>query len=61
MGKDRYRVIRKFKCCEEIMVVVKMENATHVMTESEWKWIYGILHPERWKDNVKSLDNIKTV
>lgn len=60
MRTNKYRVIRKFKCCGDIMVIVKMKGATHIMTEAEWKRVYGILHSERWKDNVRDLDNIKT-
>lgn len=29
-------------------VVIKMENAAHVISKSEWKTTYGKLHPERW-------------
>ena len=29
-------------------VVVKLKNATHVMSETDWRKTYGKLHPERW-------------
>lgn len=29
-------------------VTVRLENGIHVMPETDWKKIYGKLHPERW-------------
>ena len=43
-------VIGDFIYCGKYMVVVKLENAAHVMSYDEWKSIYGKLHPERWKN-----------
>ena len=42
-------VVGNFKVNGTDYVVVKLENATHVMTETDWKKTYGTLHPERWK------------
>ena len=42
-------IIASFICCEKYMVVVKLENGTHVIPYEEWKWVYGQLHPELWK------------
>lgn len=39
MNENINCVINKFKCYGKIMVVVKLRNATHVMSSSEWKWI----------------------
>lgn len=41
-------VVGKFTINGTDYVVVKMENATHVMPETDWKKCYGALHPERW-------------
>lgn len=42
-------IIRSFICQGKYMVVVKLENGVHVMEYDEWKFVYGKLHPERWK------------
>lgn len=42
-------VVGKFTTNGINYVVVKMENATHVMPETDWKKTYGKLHPERWR------------
>lgn len=39
MNENINCVINKFKCYGKIMVVVRLRNATHVMSLSEWKWI----------------------
>ena len=41
-------VVGNFKVNGTDYVVVKLENATHVMPETDWKKCYGKLHPERW-------------
>lgn len=41
-------ILGKFTTNGVDYVVVKLENATHVMTEMDWKKTYGKLHPERW-------------
>ena len=41
-------VVGKFTTNGTNYVVVKLENATHVMLETDWKNTYGKLHPERW-------------
>ncbi len=39
MNENKSCVINKFRCYGKIMVVVRLKNATHVMSLSEWKWI----------------------
>ena len=34
---------------EKHIVVVKIGGNAHVMDESELRWVYGCLHPEKWK------------
>ena len=51
-------IIASFVCCEKYMVVVKLEHGTHVMPYEEWKWAYGQLHLELWK-NDKRIKNEK--
>lgn len=41
-------VVGKFTVNGVYYVVVKLENATRVMPEVDWKKTYGRLHPERW-------------
>ena len=41
-------IVGKFTTNGTDYVVVKLENATHVMTEMDWRKTYGKLHPERW-------------
>lgn len=41
-------VVGKFTVNGVYYVVVKLENATHVMPEVDWKKTYGRLHLERW-------------
>lgn len=46
--EDKNMVVGKFTTNGTDYVVVKLENATHVMPEVDWKKTYGKLHPERW-------------
>lgn len=41
-------IIGKFTTNGIDYVVVKMENATHVMSKTDWKKCYSKLNPERW-------------
>lgn len=49
MNKEN-NIIGAFECCGSKMVIVKMKNATHVMSLNEWKRVYGHLNPGRWKN-----------
>ena len=42
-------IIGKFMVGEEKHVIVTMNHATHTMPETDWKRLYGNLHPEKWK------------
>ena len=57
MGRE---IVGDFICCGVYMVVVKLENAVHVMPYDEWKAVYGKLHPERWKDGKRVRKEKKT-
>ena len=46
--EDKIMIVGKFTTNGTDYVVVKLENATHVMLETDWKKTYGKLHPERW-------------
>lgn len=39
MKENKKEVIGKFKCYGEIMVIVRLDHAAHVMTLKEWEWI----------------------
>ena len=41
-------IVGKFAINGTDYIVVKMESATHVMPEMDWKKVYGKLHPEKW-------------
>lgn len=48
-GGNLKMIISKFIKNGEEWVIVKLNNATHLMSEREWKWTYGKLHPEKWQ------------
>lgn len=47
--EDNKVIVGRFTTNGIDYVVVKLENATHVMPETDWRKTYGKLHPERWK------------
>lgn len=49
-------VIGNFIYNKRVLVVVKLEHGTHVMDFSEWKRVYGKLHPEHWIKKPERLD-----
>lgn len=53
MGNGRYEIVGTYISHEKYMFIVKLEQGTHVMPEEDWKWIFGQLRPERWKDSVR--------
>lgn len=57
MRVNEYKIVGKFECNGKLMIIVKMENATHIMPEIEWKWIYSKLHSDRW-ENEKQGQNV---
>lgn len=54
---DEYKVVGKFltksyATGETVkMVVVQDSRGACVMLETEWKWIYGRQHMEKWRRN----------
>ena len=55
--ENEYKVVGKFLSPSQItgeivkMVVVQDSRGACVMPETEWKWIYGRQHQNRWKKN----------
>ena len=49
---DEYKVISEFYCNGKQMVIVRIGNAAHVMSQEEWHKIYGRNHQERWKTKI---------
>ena len=53
--KNEYKVVGKFLSLSKItgemvrMIVVQDDRGACVMTEDEWKWVYGRQHRDRWK------------
>lgn len=56
---DGYNVVDEFCCCGKQMVTVRTGNTAHVMSQDEWRKIYGRNHPERWKDGNRVKRNRK--
>lgn len=55
--ENEYKVVGKFLSPSKItgetvkMVVVQDSRGACVMPETEWKWIYGRQHMEKWRIN----------
>lgn len=49
---DEYEVISEFCCCGNQMVSVRIGSAAHVMSQEEWRKVYGRNHQDRWKKKV---------
>lgn len=41
---DEYKVIKEFECHGKQMVIVRIGNAAHVMSQEEWHKVYGRNH-----------------
>lgn len=52
MENKEYELISKFKCNGKSMVIVRIGNAAHVMSQDEWRKIYGRNHQDKWKNKV---------
>lgn len=50
---DEYKVVEEFLCCGKQMVTVRIGNAAHVMSQEEWRIVYGRNHPERWENGIR--------
>lgn len=54
---DEYKVVGKFLSPSKISgemiktVVVQDKRGARIMSEDEWKWVYGRQHQNRWKKN----------
>ena len=49
---DEHEVISEFCCCGKQMVSVRFGSAAHVMSQEEWRKVYGRNHQNRWKKKV---------
>lgn len=49
---SEYKVIKEFDCYGKTMVIVRIGNAAHVMSQEEWHKIYGRNHQDKWKVKV---------
>lgn len=49
---NEYKVISKFECHGEQMVIVRTGNTAHVMSLEEWHKVYGRSHQEKWETKV---------
>lgn len=46
---NEYEVVGRFDCHGIDMVIIRMGDATHVMSTDDWKKVWGRLHPGRWE------------
>lgn len=49
---DEYKVIKEFEYHGKPMVTVRIGNAAHVMSQEEWRKVYGRNHQDRWNTKV---------
>ena len=49
---DGYKVIKEFECHGKQMVTVRIGCAAHIMSQEEWRKVYGRNHQEKWKTKV---------
>ena len=49
---DEYTVISEFYCNGKQMVIVRIGNSAHAMSQEDWHKIYVRNHQERWKTKV---------
>lgn len=49
---DEYKVISEFYCCGKMMVTIRNGSAAHVMSQEEWRKVYGRNHQDRWNTKV---------
>lgn len=47
MMNDEYEVIKEFECHGKPMVIVRIGNAAHVMSQEEWRKVYGRNHQNK--------------
>lgn len=46
-----YKIIRRFKINETKMIIIRLKNGTHIMSEKEWGRVYKCLYPKKIKAN----------
>lgn len=62
---NEYKVVGKFLSPSKItgemvrMIVVQDDRGACVMTEDEWKWVYGRQHRDRWNKNDSAAQGSK--
>lgn len=56
-----YEIISEFICCGKYMRIVRFANATLIMPDEEWQWMYGQMHPELWKEGKRVVRRHRTV
>lgn len=44
---DEYKVIQEFECHGKPMVTVRIGSAAHVMSQEEWRKVYGSNHQNK--------------
>lgn len=49
---NEYKVIKEFECHGKQMVTVRIGSAAHVMSQEEWRKVYGRNHQDRWNTKV---------
>lgn len=49
---NEYEVIKEFECHGKSMVTVRIGSAVHVMSQEEWRKVYGRNHQDRWNTKV---------
>lgn len=52
-GIDVYLVVGRFESGNQKYVIVRDNRGACTLTEKEWKRVYGLQHPKRWKVNKK--------
>lgn len=60
MDSKRYEIGGRFISYGKRMIIIKLDHSTHVMPEDEWKWVFGQLRPERWKNGARVKRNRKS-
>lgn len=53
MEITEYLVIGRFECRNQKYVIVRDNRGACILTEKEWKRVYGAQHPKRWKKREK--------
>lgn len=49
---NEFEVVSEFCCHGKQMVTIRIGSAAHVMSQEEWRKVYGRNHQDRWKKKV---------